>query len=84
MAKMVDYLGDVYDYQGLFGMAWVEIGRWLKKKWKNPWHSTKAMFCSELVAKVLIDSKYPGFEGMDPASTDPEMLLQFFDKESRS
>lgn len=81
MNKMVDRLGDVYDYKGLFGMAWVELGKWLKKKWSNPWQSSKAMFCSELVAQVMIDSEYPGTKGMDPGSTDPEMLLKFFEKE---
>jgi len=82
MRRMVDRLGEVYDYQGLFGMAWVELGRWLKKKWRNPWQSSKAMFCSELVAQVLKDSKYPGAEKFDPGSTDPQMLLEFFEREN--
>jgi len=82
MDKMVEHLGEVYDYEGLFGMAWVELGRWLKRKWRNPWHSSKAMFCSEMVAQVLVDSAYPGAESFDPASIDPEMLLEFFEKEA--
>lgn len=83
--KMVDRLGEVYDYKGLFGMAWVELGRWLKKKWVNPWQSSDAMFCSELVAQVLKDSNYPGAEQFDPGSTDPEQLLRFFEgEEARS
>jgi hypothetical protein len=81
MAKMVDRLGEVYDYRGLVGMAWVELGRWLRKKWSNPWQSSKAMFCSELVAQVLVDSNYPMAQQFDPASTDPEQLLEFFLKE---
>lgn len=81
MNKMVDRLGEPYDYTGLFGMAWVEIGKWLKKKWANPWQSSKAMFCSELVAQVLIDSKYPGADKFVPADTDPQMLLEFFEAE---
>lgn len=81
MDRVVDYLGDVYDYGGLLGMAWVILGRWLKKKWANPWHASKAMFCSELVAQVLIDSKYPGAMQLDPPTTDPELLLKFFEKE---
>jgi len=85
MTKMVDRLGEVYDYKGLFGMAWVELGRWLKKKWVNPWQSSDAMFCSELVAQVLKDSNYPGAEQFDPGSTDPEQLLRFFEgEEARS
>lgn len=81
MNKMVDRLGEIYDYGGLFGMAWVEIGRWLKKKWSNPLHSSKAMFCSELVAQVLLDSNYPGASQFVPSETDPEMLLRFFQSE---
>ena len=77
MIKMVDRLGEVYDYGGLIGMAWVEIGRWLKKKWINPWHSSKSMFCSELVAQILIDAGYPGADKLDPPCTDPQMLLDF-------
>jgi hypothetical protein len=83
MRKMVDRLGEAYDYQGLIGMAWVEIGRWLKKKWRNPWHSSNALFCSELIAQVMIDSSYPGSEKFSPESTDPEMLLQFFESEEQ-
>jgi hypothetical protein len=82
MNKMVDNLGEVYDYTGLFGMAWVELGKWLKRKWRNPWHSSKNLFCSELVAQVLRDSGYPGSEQLDPGSTDPEMLLKFFEQEA--
>jgi hypothetical protein len=77
MTKMVDRLGQVYDYGGLFGMAWVELGRWLKKKWSNPLQGSRALFCSELVAQVLIDSDYPGADQFDPASTDPQDLLRF-------
>lgn len=81
MNNMVDHLGEVYDYGGLFGMAWVILGRWLKKKWQNPLHSSKALFCSELVAQVLIDSNYPGAFALNPPTTDPEILLRFFEEE---
>ena len=66
---------------GLFGMIWVELGRWLKRKWKNPWRSSKTMFCSEAVARVMVDSEYPGTKGWDVQSIDPEMLIEFFEKE---
>lgn len=84
MNKMADRLGQMYDYGGLFGMAWVILGRWLKKKWANPWQSSKAMFCSELVAQVLIDSNYPGADKLTPHNTDPQMLLEFFGAEGSS
>jgi hypothetical protein len=81
MRKMVDKLGEVYDYSGLFGMAWVMLGRWLRKKWHNPMHNSKALFCSELVAEVLKDSSYPGSSILDPATTTPEDLLIFFEND---
>jgi len=81
LRKSVDWLGEGYDYAGLFGMAWVELGRWLKRKWRNPWRDSKTMFCSEAVARIMIDSDYPGTKGWDPQSIDPEMLLDFFEKE---
>lgn len=80
MFKMADRLGQMYDYGGLFGMAWVILGRWLKKKWSNPWQSSRAMFCSELVAQVLLDSHYPKATFV-PGDTDPQMLLEFFEEE---
>lgn len=86
MAKMVDHLGEVYDYKGLLGMAWVELGRWLKKKWKNPWANPSRMWCSELIARVMLDSSYPGAETLvaDPEVVDPEQLYEFFLKEEGS
>ena len=84
LAKSIDWLGEGYDYKGLFGMAWVELGRWLRRKWVNPWRGADTMFCSEAVARVLIESRYPGTKGWDPQSIDPEMLQRFFEKESGS
>jgi hypothetical protein len=84
LRKAVDWLGEEYDYAGLLGMAWVELGRWLRRKWRNPWRSAKAMFCSEAVARVMQESSYPGTENWDPQSIDPEMLLAFFLKEEAS
>jgi hypothetical protein len=80
LKKAVDWLGEGYDYGGLFGMAWVELGRWLKRKWRNPWRDSKTMFCSEAVARIM-DSGYPGTKGWDAQSIDPEMLIEFFEKE---
>jgi hypothetical protein len=71
------WLGEVYDYTGLFGMVLVLFGRWLKKKWANPIHAAHSMFCSELVAWVLKDSGYPGAEMLEPANCSPGDLYQF-------
>lgn len=80
----IDWLGEGYDYAGLFGMAWVELGRWLGRKWRNPLRSGTTMFCSEVVARVMLESEYPGTEGWDPQSIDPEMLIEFFEKEENT
>ena len=77
MTRMVYQLGELYDYRGLFGMAWVLIGRWLIRRWNNPWHRSKALFCSELVSQVLLDSKYPGWS-CAPSMTSPDDLYDFF------
>lgn len=73
----VDWLGTAYDYTGLIGMIFVEVGRWLKRKWKNPLQSAHAMFCSEVVLRSLQSANYPGADKLDPGSTDPQMLLDF-------
>jgi hypothetical protein len=49
---MTEYLNEAYDYTGVIGMAWVMLWRRLKKRVKNPLHSSKAMFCSNFVTRV--------------------------------
>jgi hypothetical protein len=77
-AKVGETLGAAYDFGGLFGMLWVLFGRWCKKKLKNPWNRTQAMFCSEFVAQVLRWSYYPGTEYWTPAEMSPQDLYAFF------
>jgi hypothetical protein len=79
--KMREWLEAGYDYLGLFGMAWVALGRWLKRKWKNPWAGSKKAFCSEGVARLLLYASYPGLEWLDPERTSPNDLLEFALKE---
>jgi hypothetical protein len=76
----MEELGEKYDYGGLFGTAWVLIGRWLKMKWKNPFNDSKAMFCSELVTKILQKAGHPAVQGLDPATTTPEDLLELLER----
>jgi hypothetical protein len=68
-------LGAPYDIGGLLGMSWVEVlWRLFKLKVKNPLNSRKAWFCSEIIVKILKDS---GLDlGLDPGSTDPEVLYE--------
>jgi hypothetical protein len=81
LIKSIDWLGEDYDYVGLIGMIWVELGRWLHRKWRNPWRDAKSMFCSEAISRIMIESNYPGTSGWDPQSIDPQMLMNFFSKE---
>jgi hypothetical protein len=66
-----------YDYPALFGMAWVAIGRWLKKKWHNPLNSARALICSESGAVALQYARYPRADRLCPESTTPGDLLRF-------
>jgi len=85
MLKAGRYLGSHYDFFGLFGMSFVSLGRVLRRKWKNPCNSTKAMFCSELVATVLKDSRYPKTETGDfvPSKLSPQDLLEFMETSAK-
>ena len=74
----VELIGEMYDVPGLLGSAFVLLGRWFKKKWKNPFRSTKSQFCSELVTRALQSAKYPGTEDLDPESTTPQDLYELF------
>jgi hypothetical protein len=65
-------LGERYDVEGLVGMAVVMLGRWLRRRWRNPWQSRRAMFCSELVSRVLIAGGWP--VEVDPSATSPHDL----------
>jgi hypothetical protein len=75
MPKAGELLGAYYDFKGLVGMAFVIFGRWLKRKWRNPFNTAKAMWCSELVAHVLKWAAHPGVESLMPTRTSPQDLL---------
>jgi len=80
-AKAAPLLDCGYDYLGLLGMIWVQLGAWLKRKWHNPWVSPSRDFCSEGVVRVCQWSGYPGMEDWDPTITTPEKLLEFAHRE---
>jgi len=71
------WLGESYDFGGLFGMAFVLLGRWLRRKVRNPLHDSRAIFCSEANTLVLQASGYPGADVLDPTETSPADLLEF-------
>jgi hypothetical protein len=72
------YLGSMYDYAGLLGMVVVLVGRWLHRKWKNPFRGSKYVFCSESVILAMRSS--PGYEKLKlDSETDPQDLLNYFE-----
>jgi hypothetical protein len=71
------WLGAAYDGKGLLGMSWVILGRWLGKKWKNPVHGSRSLFCSEAVVRMLQAAGYEPARALCPDDTSPEDLLEF-------
>ena len=71
------WLGSKYDFGGLFGFVWVLLGRWLRRKWHNPWSRSKALFCSEAMVRILQWSGFPGSAQLDAPTVSPEDLLLF-------
>lgn len=73
------YLGSMYDYAGLIGMSVVMFGRFLKRKWKNPWRGSKSVYCSEAV--ILAMKKSPGYEKLNlDSDSSPQDLFEYFEK----
>lgn len=69
-------LGTKYDYSGLLGSLWVQIGHWFKQRWHNPLASSKALFCSEAVVEALQSVDYPKTRGLDASATTPKDLYE--------
>jgi len=66
---------DPYDIAGLFGMVLVTIMlKWFKRRIKNPLASPSGVFCSEFVAKILVEAKLPGTEHWDPQGMTPKQV----------
>ena len=88
MPETARWLGEKFDKRGLAGMAWVLVGRlFFHARWKNPFRSVKALFCSEAVARSLVEAKYPGaaelFEGKEE-EVAPGDLLRWFERDGVS
>lgn len=75
------WLGDEYDVLGLFGIFLTQVAKWFKRKSRNPFTSSRALFCSEAVVRVLRSAGYPGAEPFGHETTTPAELLAFFEKE---
>jgi hypothetical protein len=75
---MESYLGEAYDYGGLFGAIFPQVGRWFKRKWKNPFANPKATICSEFVTLALQEADIQGAWKLDPPATTPQDLKNLF------
>lgn len=74
------WLGDQFDVLGLFGIFLTLVGRWLSpRRWRNPFTSSRALFCSEAVVRVMKASRYPGAERLGDETTTPAELLAFLE-----
>lgn len=74
----MQWLGKKYDYKGLLGSAWVQVGRWAKKKWSNPLQDSNDLFCSEAIARALRLARYMDADKLgDPAQVSPQDLYDW-------
>lgn len=84
------YLGTSFDYSGLLGNGPIIFGRWLKRKWNNPWNTARSVFCSEAVVVAMQHCStletggtvglYPGATELVPENTSPQDLMTFMER----
>jgi len=74
-----EWLGEQFDVRGLLGMAWVVLGDLLgvRRRFRNPLRSQRALFCSESVIRTMRAAGYPGAERLGVEATTPGALLTF-------
>jgi hypothetical protein len=85
MPEAGGWLGDQFDVLGLFGIFLTLVARWFRRRaWKNPFTSSRALFCSEAVVRVMKAARYPGAERLGDETTTPQELLAFFEAEPGS
>jgi hypothetical protein len=73
------WLNTPYAYRALVGEAWVQVGKWLGKRWPNPWPDPHHMFCSEAATYLLQlcagdAALHARVKDLDPRKTDPYEL----------
>jgi len=83
-AVAIELLGSSYDYVGFFGEVVVLLGRWFKRKWNNPFRSSKTMFCSKVATLVLKKSNYKDAETLNQYNMTPQDLLEFLTKRGKN
>jgi len=72
------YVGDAYDYPGavvlgILALLW----RWFRIKLRQPLRHSKAQFCSEFVARVLMAVPEVQVSNWDPEQAGPDRILRF-------
>lgn len=75
--EAAQWLGTSYDHLGFFGAGIAVLGRWIYRRWHNPFRSASSQFCSEAVVRILQTSHCPGADSLDPETTTPQDLLDF-------
>jgi len=81
--KLGEWVGSAYDFGGLIGQAFVQLGRWLKRKVRNPLSSPRSMFCSESIARCMQWAGHPDARSFSPKETTPQELLTFYRRTDR-
>jgi hypothetical protein len=85
MPEAGGWLGDEFDVLGLFGIFLTMVAKWFARRaWRNPFTSTRALFCSEAVVRVMKAAHYPGAGRLGDETTTPAELLAFFEAEPGS
>ena len=80
LAMCRGWLETPYDYLGLVGEAWVQLGRLFGQRWHNPSAGVHHMFCSEAATYLLQMSAGASdlklkVAALDPRATSPADLL---------
>ncbi len=80
LAIVRSWLETPYDYRGLLGEAFVQIGKLFGRRWNNVFASPHAMFCSEAATYLLQHTAinpllWTKVSVLDARKVDPETLL---------
>lgn len=72
------YFGAEYDYVGAAVLGFLALlWRWFKVKLRHPLRASKAQFCSEFVARILMAVPEVQVSDWDPEQAGPDRLLNF-------
>lgn len=82
--QLGEWVGSAYDFGGLIGQSIVQFGRFLQRKWRNPSQSSRAMFCSESIARCMQWAGHPDAQRFPPKETAPQDLLRFYREPGQS